>query len=223
MTIDLEHTRRPDSIGAISSAAVRLASTAFITLAMFAASHVAAQNVPASVASKADLVPVDAAAGATTRAASSYRLAAGDVISIKVFNEPEFTQERVRLTDAGTVSFPILGELPVLGRTVGEVETLITQGLKGRILVNPQVTLWIEQYRPFFINGMVERPGAYPYLPGLTIRKAASIAGGFKERASMNKIFVQRESDARTEKPARINLDAEIGPGDTITVEESFF
>ena len=190
---------------------------------MFAASHVAAQNVPASVASKADLVPVDAAAGATTRAASSYRLAAGDVISIKVFNEPEFTQERVRLTDAGTVSFPILGELPVLGRTVGEVETLITQGLKGRILVNPQVTLWIEQYRPFFINGMVERPGAYPYLPGLTIRKAASIAGGFKERASMNKIFVQRESDARTEKPARINLDAEIGPGDTITVEESFF
>jgi protein involved in polysaccharide export with SLBB domain len=154
---------------------------------------------------------------------SLYRLAAGDVISVRVFNEPEFTQEKVRVTDAGTLSFPVLGELPILGLTVGEIESMITGRLKGRILVNPQVTVWIEQYRPFFINGMVERPGAYPYLPGLTVRKAASIAGGFKERASMNKIFVQREKDPAGGKPAKATLDAEIGPGDTITVEESFF
>jgi polysaccharide biosynthesis/export protein VpsN len=154
---------------------------------------------------------------------SLYRLAAGDVISIRVFNEPEFTQERIRLTDAGTISFPILGELPVLGRTVGEMEAVITGRLKGRVLVNPQVTVWIEQYRPFFINGMVERPGAYPYVPGLTVRKAASIAGGFRERASLNKIFVQREADPQGQKPSRQSVDTEIGPGDTIIVEESFF
>ncbi|MEN9315994.1 MAG: hypothetical protein RIS35_2387 [Pseudomonadota bacterium] len=154
---------------------------------------------------------------------SSYRLAAGDVISVRVFGESDFTQERIRLTDAGTLSFPVLGELAVLGLTVGELEALITQRLRGRILVNPQVTAWVEQYRPFFINGMVERPGAYPYLPGLTVRKAASIAGGFKERASMSKIFVQREQVRAADKGVRATLDTEVGPGDTITVEESFF
>lgn len=177
----------------------------------------------ASASAAPPSVSVAAPAGAVREGVSTYRLSAGDVISVRVFNEPEFTQEKIRLTDAGTLSFPVLGELPVLGRTVGEIEAMITQRLKGRILVNPQITVWIEQYRPFFINGMVERPGAYPYLPGLTVRKAASIAGGFRERASMNKIFVQRETAARGDKPERTNLDAEIGPGDTITVEESFF
>jgi polysaccharide export outer membrane protein len=197
-----------------------------LAAALFAAAALPALAQPVASASPA---PPPAAAtatapvGAAREGMSTYRLSAGDVISVRVFNEPEFTQERIRLTDAGTLSFPVLGELPVLGRTVGELEAMITQRLKGRILVNPQVTVWIEQYRPFFINGMVERPGAYAYLPGLTVRKAASIAGGFRERASMNKIFVQRESAARGEKPERANLDAEIGPGDTITVEESFF
>lgn len=153
---------------------------------------------------------------------STYRLAAGDVISVRVFNEPEFTQERVRLTDAGTMSFPILGELQVLGRTVGEIEAMITQRLRGRILVNPQVTVLMEQYRPFFINGMVERPGAYPFVPGLNVRKAASIAGGFRERASMSRIFVVRERGTDKDRQ-RVVLDTEVGPGDTITVEESFF
>ncbi len=153
---------------------------------------------------------------------SNYRLGAGDVISIRVFGEDEFTREKVRLNDAGTVSFPILGEIVVLGRTVGEIEALLTGRLKGRILVNPRVSVWIEEYRPFFINGMVERPGAYAYQPGLNVRKAVSIAGGFKERASTSKIFVVREKKA-LETPTKVDLNTEIGPGDSITVEESFF
>jgi protein involved in polysaccharide export with SLBB domain len=191
-----------------------------VILAM--SSHAAAQTV-ASVPGAAPAAAIVGPAGASREAVSMYRLAAGDVISIRVFNEPEFAQERIRLTDAGTLSFPVLGELPVLGQTVGELEAMITQRLRGRILVNPQVTVWIEQYRPFFINGMVERPGAYAYLPGLTVRQAASIAGGFRERASMNRIFVQREQTRGRDKGGKAGLDTEIGPGDTITVEESFF
>jgi polysaccharide export outer membrane protein len=182
-----------------------------------------AQAIPASNATQASQVSDPGASGDSREALSTYRLAAGDVVSVKVFNEPDFTQERIRLTDAGTLSFPILGELAVLGMTTGELEGMITQRLKGRILVNPQVTVWIEQYRPFFINGMVERPGAYPYLPGLTVRKAASIAGGLRERASTSKIFVLREKARMSDKGVRATLDTEIGPGDTITVEESFF
>jgi len=195
----------------------RSGARTFAALVLFAVASVAfAQSTPPAAGASP-------AAPAAPQAVSVYRLAAGDVISIRVFNEPEFTQERIRLTDAGTISFPILGELPVLGRTVGDLEAVITGRLKGRVLVNPQVTVWIEQYRPFFINGMVERPGAYPFVPGLTVRKAASIAGGFRERASLNKIFVQRETDPQGQKPTRQSVDAEVGPGDTIIVEESFF
>jgi polysaccharide biosynthesis/export protein VpsN len=170
----------------------------------------------------AGVLLIGSASGQDSKGMSSYRLGAGDVISIRVFGEDDFTREKIRLTDAGSVSFPVLGEIAVLGRTVGEIEKLITDRLKGRILVNPRVTVWVEEYRPFFVNGMVERPGAYPFQPGLNVRKAVSIAGGFKERASLSKIFVVRENDSG-KSPFKVDVNAEIGPGDTITVEESFF
>lgn len=153
---------------------------------------------------------------------SSYRLGAGDVVSIRVFGEDDLSREKVKLTDAGTVPYPVLGELHVLGMTVGDLEQLITNGLKGRYLVNPRVSVLIDEYRPFYVNGMVEKPGAYPYKPGLTVRKAASLAGGFKERASSEKMYVIREGD-RSQKPMKVELNTLIGPGDILTVEESFF
>jgi polysaccharide export outer membrane protein len=153
---------------------------------------------------------------------SSYKLGVGDVISVQVIGEDDLKREKVRLSDAGTLSFPYLGEIRVRGMTVGELEEFITKGLKGRYLLNPQVTVTMAEYRNFFVNGMVDKPGGYPYTPGLTVRKAISIAGGFKERASREKINVIREDDVKG-LPVRIALDALIQPGDIITVEESFF
>jgi len=161
-------------------------------------------------------------AQAKTDALSTYRLNSGDVISIRVFGEDDFSREKIRLTDAGTVSLPVLGEIPMLGHTVGEIEQMLTERLKGRYLVNPRVSVWIDEYRSFFVNGMVEKPGAYPFQPGLNVRKAISIAGGLKERASVNKIFIVRDKDA-AHPPTKVDLNAEVAPGDTITVEESFF
>ena len=64
--------------------------------------------------------------------------------------------------------------------------------------------------------------GGFQYAPGLTVRKAISIAGGFKERASKEKIFIIREDDP-TQTPKKVDLNASVNPGDIITVEESFF
>lgn len=168
------------------------------------------------------LLAEEAPAQSKVDALSAYRLNSGDVISIRVFGEDDFSREKVRLTDAGTVSFPVLGEIPMLGHTVGEIEQLLTERLKGRYLVNPRVSVWIDEYRSFFVNGMVEKPGAYPFQPGLNVRKAISIAGGMKERASVNKIFIVRDKDA-AHQPTKVDLNADVAPGDTITVEESFF
>lgn len=163
--------------------------------------------------------PAASAAGPTTM--EGYKLGTGDVISIRVYGEDDLTREKVRLNDSGTLTLPF-GDLVAHGLTAKELEKTIADGLRGKFLVNPRVSVSIEEYRPFFIYGQVEKPGGYPYQPGLNIRKAVSIAGGFKERASMNKIFVVREND-KTSTPTKVDLNATINPGDTITVEESFF
>jgi polysaccharide export outer membrane protein len=161
-------------------------------------------------------------AGASIASLSAYKLGVGDVISVQVVGEDDLKREKVRLSDAGTLSFPYLGEIRVRGMTVGELEDFIVKGLKGRYLLNPQVTVAISDYRNFFVNGQVEKPGGYAYVPGLTVRKAISIAGGFKERAAKEKINVIREDDAKG-IATRIALDAPVQPGDVMTVEESFF
>ena len=54
------------------------------------------------------------------------------------------------------------------------------------------------------------------------MRKAISIAGGYRERAAREKINVIREDD-KTATPKRVDLAAPVNPGDILTVEESFF
>ena len=180
--------------------------------------------VPAQAQASAQL-PAQTPAQAVTPAVSqlsSYKLAAGDVISIRVFGEDDLSREKIRLSDAGTIPYPVLGEIRALGLTIGDIERTIIAGLSGRYLINPRVSVTIEEYRPFYINGMVERPGAYPFQPGLTVLKASSLAGGFKERASFSKITIIRESNPKA-GPQKAAIDSPVNPGDTIFIEESFF
>ena len=179
-------------------------------------------SIPRLLGALALLLTSVGAASQSDNLASTYRLGSGDVITIQVLGEEDLKREKIRLSDAATISYPILGEIRLAGKTQAELETLIREGLKGRYLVNPQVTVTIIEYRNFFINGQVERPGGYAFIPGLTVRKAVSLAGGFKERASKEKIFVISEDD-RTQTPKRVPQDAPVNPGDIITVEESFF
>jgi polysaccharide biosynthesis/export protein VpsN len=154
---------------------------------------------------------------------SEYRLDSGDSIKISVYEEPELALE-TRLSDAATISYPFLGEIQVSGLTVGQLEEKITQGLKGDYLVNPNVTVSVLEYRQFYIHGEVENPGGFDYLPGLTLRKAIALAGGFTERASRNKMYVIRDGVEHTKNQGReISIDEELSPGDIVTIEQSFF
>lgn len=167
----------------------------------------------------ADELPVQGIARVST--APIFRLGPGDVINIAVYGEEDMSRQHYRLPDSGLIMFPF-GEVSASGLTISELESRIADGLRGGYLVNPKVSVSIEEYRPFFINGQVAQPGAYPYKSGLTVRMAVSIAGGFKERASESKIYVVRETDPM-HRQSKIDLDAEVFPGDTVTVEESFF
>jgi protein involved in polysaccharide export with SLBB domain len=166
------------------------------------------------------LITVGAKADELTSPAA-YKLGQGDQILINVFGEEDLSMD-FQLNDTGTLNYPFLGELTVAGLSVTELEQLITGGLKGPYLVNPDVTVSIKEYRPFYIRGEVEKPGGLPYQPGLTLEKAIALSGGFTERASKKKTTVIRAGD--TDPIARpIKLNDLVHAGDVITVPQSFF
>ncbi|SHF23106.1 polysaccharide export outer membrane protein [Microbulbifer donghaiensis] len=150
-----------------------------------------------------------------------YKLGTGDKINILVYGEDDLTVETT-LSESGVINYPFLGEINANNLTIGQLEALITKGLKGDYLINPVVRVSINEYRPFFIDGEVKVPGGYPYQPGLTISKAAALAQGFTERASKEKIFVIRDQGKKQNK-FKADLNTELLPGDIVTVEQGFF
>ncbi|HEC12430.1 MAG TPA: polysaccharide export protein [Acidiferrobacteraceae bacterium] len=151
----------------------------------------------------------------------AYKLGAGDLIKIQVFREDDMDRE-VRIGTNGYITYPLVGELEAVGLTARGLEKLVAKRLTGRFFKAPVVTVAILEFRPFYVNGEVEKPGSYPYQPGLTVRKAISVAGGLKERASRRKIHVIREKDSSA-TPEPTTMDAPIGPGDIVYVDQSFF
>ncbi len=154
--------------------------------------------------------------------AESYRLASGDVIRIHVYDEADLTFENLLVGNRGTLAYPFIGDLSVRGKTIEEVEKTLVRGLRPDYLVDPKITVSIVEYRPFFINGEVTSPGGIEFSPGLTLRKAVSLAGGFTERASRSNITVIQENQSDG-KARKVGLDYQIQPGDVLTVAQSFF
>jgi protein involved in polysaccharide export with SLBB domain len=129
---------------------------------------------------------------------SSYTLGAGDQVFIKVYGEEDLSVEAL-LNDAGSFSYPFLGELRVKGLTVSQLQDLIVDGLKGPYLVDPKVSVTILQYRRFYVRGEVEKSGGFPYEPGMTLQKAVSLAEGFTDRASRSKFYIVSDNDESDE------------------------
>lgn len=153
---------------------------------------------------------------------TQYKLAAGDVLRIIVFGEPELSMKKIRLSDAGTFSYPFLGEINALGMTPGQVEKIIVDGLKQGYLVDPKVSLSQVEYRSFYINGEVQKPGSYPFVPGLTLEKAIALGGGLTERASIKRVTIVRGDGGPTLSEA-VTRSTVIAPGDTISIAQGFF
>lgn len=153
-----------------------------------------------------------------------YTLNTGDHVQVTVFEEPDLSIEAV-LDDTGAISFPLLGELVVRGLTPRDLESRITEGLRGRFLINPRVYVAILEYRPFFVRGEVASPGSFPFKPGLTVEKAVSMAGGFTARASKSEFYIISDDSTDKEEEARrsATLSSRVRPGDVINIEPSFF
>ena len=150
----------------------------------------------------------------------SYRIGSGDLLSVNVFGEEDLSLKEVRVSTNGTLSFPLLGEVVVKKMTVTELENDLIRRFKDGYLKSPVITVSIVEYRLFYINGEVKKPGGYNFINGLTVQKAVALAGGFTERASKTSIIVEREFD---DEKIKVGLNDDVNPGDVITVDESFF
>lgn len=158
---------------------------------------------------------------ASATIAAEYRVESEDILNIKVFEEPDLSIEKARISSEGTVALPLLGDVSVAGLTTAQITAKVEALLADGYLKKPKVSVSIEAYRQIFVHGEVKKPGGYSYQEGLTVQKAVVLAGGFTERASRSKLTLVRE-DA-PDKPRRVSLTTPVQPGDIITVGESFF
>jgi polysaccharide export outer membrane protein len=153
---------------------------------------------------------------------AEYTLGAGDLVRITVFGQSDLRVE-TRLSNVGIIRYPFLGDITLTGKTVNQVEQFIDKGLRGDYLVNPSVSVTVVEYRPFFIDGEVKKPGGYPYQPGLTVDKAAALAGGYTERAATKGEMIVNRSVNGIDTTISLRASDMIMPGDIISIQARFF
>ncbi|MFC1459429.1 polysaccharide biosynthesis/export family protein [Microvirga arabica] len=121
-----------------------------------------------------------------------YRLQPGDVLEISVTGIPELRQ-RSPVGFAGDVSVPMAGQIEVHGLSIAEARARITNALSKKIyqqrttdgrempqLILPDaVVVTAVDYRPVYLNGDVTKPGEQLFRPGMTVRHAVAVAGGY--------------------------------------------
>jgi len=155
-------------------------------------------------------------------AGHEYRLGPGDTLRIITYGEDPLTGE-FRVNDQGAVALPLAGTVKAAGKTPHELETAVGVALKkGNMLRKSSVSVEVASYRPIYVLGEVNKPGQYPYQPGMTVVSAAAVAGGFTYRAVEGYASVVR-TDGADSVEGKASRQALVQPGDVITVFERRF
>jgi polysaccharide biosynthesis/export protein len=136
----------------------------------------------------------------TGAADPNYVIGGQDMLDISVWKEPELTRV-VPVRPDGKISLPLLNDVQATGLTPLQLAAQITEGLK-KFVTNPQVTVIVTQINSqrIYILGEVNRAGAYPLLPNMTILQGLSSAGGFTQFAKQSKIYMFRTENGKQVK-----------------------
>jgi polysaccharide export outer membrane protein len=153
---------------------------------------------------------------------AAYRLGVSDQVRLLTFGEDSLS-EIFRVNDAGNIALPLLGPIRAQGLTTDELTRAITAELSGRGLIrDASVSVEVVEYRPVFVLGEVNRPGQYPYQPGMTVLSVAAVAGGFTYRAVQDQAAVVRLVEGRPIEGKATPLTL-LRPGDVVTIYERLF
>jgi protein involved in polysaccharide export with SLBB domain len=185
-----------------------------------------------------------------------YRVMAGDILEFQmpavlrvistefsewlkpVYGRRDYEPYLARVSDAGTITLPIVGELPVGGMTLSEIEALVIDAYYPKYVVNrPMVVCEVEKYqreneRVFTVMGLVARPNAFPYPPDVqyNLMESLAYAGGLNMTADPRYVKVYRQDSDGEIVSATFSIDSNafleaygvlIKPGDVIYVDHT--
>lgn len=150
-----------------------------------------------------------------------YRLGTGDKLRVVVYGEDDLSGE-VSVDGSGQVQMPLVGQVQAAGLTIHEFIAEVTKSLENGYLKEPKVSVQVENFRPFYIMGEVNKPGEYPYENGLTVLGAVALAGGFTYRASDGEVYI-RHTGSTKEVTVPADATERVAPGDIIRVAERIF
>lgn len=181
---------------------------------------------------------------AAAAAAEPYTLNVSDKINVRVvqwkaaestFEEWTALGGEYIVGPSGTTAFPFVGDVESAGKTSQDLARELADGLKQSLglVVSPNVSIEIAEFAPIYVAGDVQSPGEYKFLPGLTLIKALSLAGGERRGPDAN---ARPERDMLTVTGAyqvmqdeqlrllakRARIDAELAGKDTVVSPEQF-
>jgi polysaccharide export outer membrane protein len=158
-----------------------------------------------------------------------YIIGPQDLLAIDVWHEPELSQT-VPVRPDGKISLPLIGDLEVSGLTPRALQARLAKELEAYIH-KPQVTAIVREVnsRKYYLIGEVERPGSYPLSAHMTVLDALATAGGFRDFAKIQQIYLLRlrpdgsRNRLHFDYKAAVNgrawyRDVELQMGDTLIV-----
>lgn len=167
-----------------------------ISLVLLAASAAACTSSPRSTEGMtAALAMSSLEAGG--HASTEYRIGAQDVLSVLVFRVPELSAEAIRVDSSGSIDMPLIGSVPALNRTPGQLASDIQTRLGASYLRNPQVTVRVTEAasQKVTIDGAVNEPGVYEMKGRTTLLQAVAMAKGASAISNLRSVAVFRNVD----------------------------
>jgi polysaccharide export outer membrane protein len=153
---------------------------------------------------------------------TGYRLGSGDEVRIITFGADQLSG-RFRVDDKGDIAMPLAGNVHAAGLTPDEFASRLAARLQsGRFVRDPSVSAEVLSYRPVYVLGEVNKPGQYPFQPGMTMLTAVAVAGGFTYRAVEDYAADIRTIDGQA-VTGRIGPSSFLAPGDVIKIYERHF
>ncbi|HWY60257.1 MAG TPA: polysaccharide biosynthesis/export family protein [Terriglobales bacterium] len=131
---------------------------------------------------------------------ADYKIGPQDLIRIDVWKEPDISRT-IPVRPDGKISLPLLNDVQASGLTAMQLASSLRESL-SKYLNNPQVTVTVTEInsRRVYITGEVNRAGAIPLLPNMTVLQALASAGGFTQFAKLKNIYVLRTENGKQEK-----------------------
>jgi polysaccharide export outer membrane protein len=154
-------------------------------------------------------------------APSARTVQAGDRLKVTVYGEDGLNGV-YDVDPAGSLTLPLAGTIRAAGRSRAELQREITARYRKSYLQDPQVSVEVVSYQPFYVSGQVKSPGAYAFKGPINVMSAIAMAGGETYRGSHSTVLIQHPGRPTwMEYPLTPAIMVE--PGDLIRVPERYF